>query len=550
MPRFSRRLTAIAAVLLAGVFLLVTASVALGYPGLNSSVEKQAAPGLTQRTIYGSCQVFVYELPHSVSHIGYIHAELTYRPGDYDTYIYLIGPDGNICAFTEGQGYMGTYAGKESVDFWVPSIANQELTPYGDDVVGDTYYVMVQAFDDVSKFQISGYYPRIDLAYGNSTESEGNWYRQGFRFPRSKTAWKTIYGAPYGSPYDFTPTSLGSAWMQLRYPWDAAKKTPLPDYLDNTKRAANFDQYMYPSDWSEDGAIWDYDWAGNSHWAETSSHGGLPPVSLVPDPTWTRALNYKFAIESGAPKRPMRMLHYIPVLWMASSDATLGKSALKTGMSTVGYRADLLFPQNLYMKKPPSSVKAGNYVTLKGNLAIDPAWAGTPDSGAIAWAAAGTKVMVQRKIGNGAWKNLKATAVVGASGAWSARVKVTSTAKYRAVWKGSALRSISVVAQKTPVGMDAEDPITVGLGAGDAVFNDGSVDLAATALDPVAGVTLNTTWDTATYTSDGTAFTGATLKAGSPALEITMSDGTKVEVSFKSVDFYVERSLAKGVTAK
>ena len=550
MPRISKRWTALAMLLLAGATLLVLASAALGYPGLNSSIEKQEIAGLTQRTIYGTCEVFMYQLPKSVSHVGYIHAELKYKPGDYDCYIYLIDSAGNICDFTEPQGYLGTFAGKEMVDFFVPDIANPDVDEYGTDIVGDTYYIMVQAFDDVSNFQISGYYPRADISGGElDVAGAYNWYRSTFRFPKSSNDWQKIHGAPYGVPFDFTPTSQGSGWMQLRYPWNPNTQQPKPSYSDPLKQYANFDQYLYPNDWSENGAIWDYDWSGTSHWRQTSRHGALPPVSL--DAKLSRGLSYQFQVAKGSFKPPHDMLHYIPVLWMVSSDATQGKSAPPaTGLSTVGYRADLFYPQNNYLKKWPSSVKKGATITLKGTLAIVPAWAGQTGT-VLAWAPAGTSVKIERMYDGGSWKQVASTKVEGTAGKWTANVKSTKTARFRAVWKGSVMESISVSAQKTPAGGKAEAAFTRYLMAkDDQVFLDGTVDLVVTAIDATAGVTLNTTWDTATYTTGGAAFAGATLKAGSAPLEITMSDGTKVKVSYKATNYYREKSLKKKINVK
>lgn len=553
MPRISKRWTLLAMLLVIAATLLVVVSSALAYPGLTSWTEKQAVAGLTQRTIYGECQVFLYKLPKSVSHIGYLHAELVYKPGDYDCYVYLIDANGNICAGTEPQGYWGSWAGKEIVDFYVPRITNNKLNEYGTDVIGDTYYVMVQAFDDVSNFQISGYYPRTDVESGTSTTGTYNWYRAKFRYPESKTSWKRIYGAPYGTPYDFRPTSVGSAWMQLRYPFDMATKQAKPEFLDPTKMAANFDQYMYPQDWSEDGALWDYDWTGATHWLQTSVFGDLPPVPLAG--TYTRGLSFEFDIAEGAPKAPHKTLHYIPVLWQASKDATLGKAALKTGMSTVGYRADLAYPQNMYMKKPASSVKAGSKVEIKGTLAIDPAWIGqTTGAGTIAWAPSGQKVTVQRQYSGGSWKNV-GTTTTGTNGAWSVKVTIKKKAKVRAVWTGTAMKNIAVSAQKTPDGATKAEPsFTAYLNTvGQSVWGDASVDLVVKAIDATAGVTLGTVFDTAAvYTVGGAPFVSPwyTLKSGSAPLEVTMGDKTKVKVSFVELNKFSEKSINRTINVK
>ena len=54
--------------------------------------ERQVVPGLTERTIWGRDQVYVYRLPGNVTHTGDLHVELTYTPADEDCFIYLLGP--------------------------------------------------------------------------------------------------------------------------------------------------------------------------------------------------------------------------------------------------------------------------------------------------------------------------------------------------------------------------------------------------------------------------------------------------------------------------
>ena len=54
--------------------------------------ERQTIPGLTERTIWGRGQVYVYRLPQNVTHTGDLHVELTYAPADCDCFVYLLGP--------------------------------------------------------------------------------------------------------------------------------------------------------------------------------------------------------------------------------------------------------------------------------------------------------------------------------------------------------------------------------------------------------------------------------------------------------------------------
>jgi hypothetical protein len=49
--------------------------------------ERQSVPGLTERTIWGRGQVYVYRLPQNVTHTGDLHVELTYAPADCDCFV-------------------------------------------------------------------------------------------------------------------------------------------------------------------------------------------------------------------------------------------------------------------------------------------------------------------------------------------------------------------------------------------------------------------------------------------------------------------------------
>jgi len=90
--------------------------------------ERQTVPGLTERTIWGRDQVYVYRLPRNVTHTGDLHVELTYTPADGDCFIYLLGPvakgslEWQVCADTYDQGCLSLWPGREVVDYSVPDV--------------------------------------------------------------------------------------------------------------------------------------------------------------------------------------------------------------------------------------------------------------------------------------------------------------------------------------------------------------------------------------------------------------------------------------------
>ena len=82
--------------------------------------ERQMIPGLTERTIWGRDQVYVYRLPRNVTHTGDLHVELTYTPADRDCFVYLLGPvakgslEWQVCPGTYGQGFLSQRPGPRS----------------------------------------------------------------------------------------------------------------------------------------------------------------------------------------------------------------------------------------------------------------------------------------------------------------------------------------------------------------------------------------------------------------------------------------------------
>ena len=94
--------------------------------------ERQTVPGLTERTIWGRDQVYVYRLPANVTHTGNLHVELTYTPADGDCFVYLLGPvakgsqEWQVCPGTYGQGFLSLWPGREVVDYAVPAVLDQD----------------------------------------------------------------------------------------------------------------------------------------------------------------------------------------------------------------------------------------------------------------------------------------------------------------------------------------------------------------------------------------------------------------------------------------
>lgn len=413
-------LVSLAALMLA----LVPASALAGQ--LTRWSEKQTVAGLTQRTIWSQCQVAVYRLPRNVTHVGTVHVELTYRPADRDCYVYLLNEDGDVCDGTYYQGRMGLWAGREAVDFTVSAVEHSEWSDEGEDVVGDVYYVMVQTMNGASSFRLRGYLPRT-VAGSSDTADPSTLTRASIQVPAAAAKWKTIYGAPYGGAWDFTPTSQGTAYARLEYPADVASRI----LTQSTAQPASFEQYVYPSQWDTDsGTLPVSQPSDDSHWdlVGLNAHAGRAPY---PGGEWY-GLEGTFTVANAGEWTPGVKYHYVPVLWMVSSQPAQGPAAAPaTGIRTVGYRATLLFPQNLRVAKATRSVRLGGRATFKGTLALP---ASAEVSAAVAWAPAGTRLYLQRKV-SGSWRTVK-TVTVGADGLWTARVRPRFTAVWRAWWPG------------------------------------------------------------------------------------------------------------------
>ena len=303
---------------LAVVTLLAWLAVPAGASGaLVSSSERQAIPGLTERTIWGRGQVYVYRLPRNVTHTGDLHVELSYTPATGGCYVYLLGPveqgssEWQVCPGTYGQGFLSLVPGREVVDYAVPAVLDQ--TPTDESVVGDAYYVVVQAASGVSRIRLTGYLPRT-VAGSTDTTSEATFTRFEFRAPASAKKTITVAGAPYGGAFNFTPTSQGRAECRLQYPADVRSRA-VP--AATPALAAGFEQYVYPYLWEPVGGQiplsqpTDY-----SHWDlyDQNRHAAAP----LGGDDWY-GLQGGFTVQAGGPWRPRATYHYVPVLWLAAA---------------------------------------------------------------------------------------------------------------------------------------------------------------------------------------------------------------------------------------
>jgi hypothetical protein len=422
----------VAVVLLTACFVLAGPASAAG--PVASWSERQTIPGLTERTIWGRGQVFVYRLPKNVTHIGNIHVELTFSPVGNGCFVYLLGPVAKgspawqVCPGTYGQGFLSLDPGKQVVDYAVPEVLDQTPTP--ESVAGDAYYVVVQAASGTSRVRLSGYLPRT-RAGNTETTAPGTYTRLKFATPAAAKKTIAVAGAPFGGPFDLTPTSQGSVECRLQYPADVgARVVPAA----TPALAASFEQYVYPYLWEPEGGVIPIEQpTDSSHWDiyGLNRHAAAP---LAGDDWY--GLQGSFAVETAGRWKPAVTYHYVPVLWLAAAQPyaqapeAVGPPA--TGLVTVGYKATVLVPQNLRVASATKKVRKGRKATIKGTLAVPESAA--PDAG-VHWAAPGTLVTLQRKAG-AAWKPVR-TARTGANGAWRFSVRVVRATQWRVAAQAS-----------------------------------------------------------------------------------------------------------------
>ena len=395
--------------------------------------ESQTIPGLTARTVWGHGQVYVYRLPQNVTHTGDLHVELTYTPADSDCFIYVLGPvskgsaEWQVCPGTYSQGFLALMPGREVVDYAVPEVLDQTPTPDG--VLGDAYYVVVQAASGTSRVRLTGYLPRTKTGLTDTT-SESTFTRLDFGDPAGATASIKVTGASYGGPFDLTPTSEGQVDCRLEYPADAAARTVQPA---TPALQAAFEQYVYPPLWDLEG--------GQIPLAQTISYGSWDlqdanrhAATPLGGDDWY-GLQGGFAVQADGPWRPQVTYHYVPVLWLAAAapyaHAPAQPGLPATGLRTVDYKATLLIPQDLRLASATPKVRRGGRATLQGTLAAPVSAA---PGAAVDWAAPGTLVTIQRKVG-AAWTPVQ-TVRTGANGAWRVQLRVVRSTLWRAVAQG------------------------------------------------------------------------------------------------------------------
>ena len=395
-------------VCLAAVVFLSVASVAL-------ADTQTTVPGMTERVIWDTVQVAAYKV--NVSHIGNLHAEVTFKPdwADFDIYIYNESCES---VWEEPMGYSGMLTGKEVIDHYV-SQEDFNNAPGSTDIVpedpytgepehlrGVDYYVIVVAYNETAEFQVWGYAPYTDLSTGVTTVSDQwNWYFDPFRFPGNKNTWGTLKGTPYGYSWDFTPTSEGQGQIRLQWPARKVDGVWMVTYdLANSPKPANMETYLFV------GSAWDtvfeeYGWAWYKPKAQDLA-------------TWYGHKNV-WAISESGDFKPGSTYHYVPVLVGVVNDAKRGPSSgPKEGIQTIGYKATMWFPQNLFMSSAPGKVAKGKTATFKGTFALDAAWK------------AGAKVTLQVKKSDGTWKNLK-SATTGSTGKWTVSWAPKASAWFR-----------------------------------------------------------------------------------------------------------------------
>jgi hypothetical protein len=394
---------------------LVAMAVAAPAMGL-SATTKQVDPGVSLRTVWDSAQVAVYKLPNGINHTGNIHLELTFKPNWADFDVYLVDFAGRN--LSEEMGYMAMFTGKEVLDFRVTRVTNQTIEtgdPYTTDddyMVGDTYYVVVVAFNETAEFKLWGYYPQLDLSLGSAVNNQWNyWIRDWKKGP------VTLKGAQYGGPYDYMPTSTGPAECWLQWPANITNKTVDYDPV-NAPSPANMEQYLYSgSNWNT--VFEDY---GDLNW--TPQPQG--------DPLLFYGLRDTFDVEAGgALAAPLRMLHYTPSLFMVGSNPmVIDAGNPKLGKQSMGFKATFAYPENLRLKSAPAKVKKGTKATIKGSFALDRAWQ------------VGASVKIQKSLGGGAWKTV-ATVKTDANGNWVAKVKVGKATSFRAKAVGNPVSGLA-----------------------------------------------------------------------------------------------------------
>jgi hypothetical protein len=349
--------------------------------------------------------VSIRKLTYGVNHTGYIHMQLTFKPTTSDLDIYLLDSNGDVVS--EEMGCMGLFAGKEYVDYRVTDVIDQTIEfdfDAGEDyMVGDTYYVAVVAFNGAASYQIWGYYPQIYLDASEDVYESYNYYLQTYRAPASATSWATITGPRYGGAYDFRPTSVGEGTCRLQWPADIVNKVVTYDRV-NAPMPYNVEQYLYA------GSLWDL--VLSNYGTEENYLPELHDMGTLETTDDWYGFNDTYDVAEFAWDDDLwaqRPAHYVPSLFLAYADATLGPDgAPKIGRSTMGYKAVLTYPENLWLRKV---VKYSTYYKLYGRYSLD--GAAVP---------IGTTVQIQRKTATSGWATVKSVKTTDDLGSWSVKL--------------------------------------------------------------------------------------------------------------------------------
>jgi hypothetical protein len=396
--------------------------------------DSQTVPGLTERTIWSTCQVAVHRLPAPVTHTGFIHVQVDYTPADADLVICLLDAQGRVCGTTRDQGRLASWPGRTVIDHEITTVAHADVNAEGDDLEGDEYYVLVQALNAESRYRLTGYFPRVVpslMDVSDATTRADTLRRQPLTIPAAGAPTARIYGAPYGGAFTLQPTSQGVVTARLESP---ANTTSMPrtvgPVFDPATLAplmpANFEQYAYGPDW-ESLVLADEDETGRSHWDLYHENDHADQAPLDGGRWW--GLESSFTVATGTATPPDVRYQYVPVLWLASSDPLLGPAAPpKTGRSTQGYKATLLIPQRLRLAAATARVRRGDRAILRGTLALP---TGAAPADPCVWAPPGTAVTIERKLEDGPWRPFK-TATVGQEGTWRTSLHPSRTAWWRA----------------------------------------------------------------------------------------------------------------------
>jgi hypothetical protein len=375
----------------------------------------QASHGLTTRTIWDTTQVQIIEIPYGVNHLGTIHVELSFRPEWADLDLYLLDAQGN--PLQQEMGVMAPVAGKEVIDHQVTEVRDTSLAvddqgdPY---MVGDTYYLVVVAFNEVADYQVWGYCPQIDVAIGSSPAYDWNYTLKQFRSPESAGEWATIKGPVYGYPYDFRPTSLGAGKCRLEWSAEVVDGTWRVTYdPESAPMPANLEQYLYA------GARWD---------DVIRDYGEVANYLPASQACGRHGLSDTFTVSADGAARPMRLLHYVPSLYLAYADPLLGPGGPpKVGLTTLGFRATLVYPENLRLDRVVP--RAASYA-LAGTLSLN------------GQRVPGAPIVIERKTRTRDWETV-VTVVTDERGWWFVRLSPKSTWQVRARAAGDAATGLA-----------------------------------------------------------------------------------------------------------